>query len=155
MDRDRARERDGVRPEQGRGRQLLRSWTVTIEENKRLVRRVFDEVYNEGRYDAGDELTADAYVSHNKLAIEVLGPDGIKHAARLQRDAFPDLHSVIEDLVAEGDRVAVRGRDTGTHSGAPFKGVAASGRPVRDHLDRHLPRRGRATRGGVARNGSG
>lgn len=101
---------------------------MAIDENKGLVRRLFDEVYNQGRYDVADELIAEGYVSHNKLSIEVLGPGGIKHAARLQREAFPDLHSALDDVIAEGDRVVVRGRDTGTHSGEPFMGIPPSGR---------------------------
>jgi predicted ester cyclase len=102
--------------------------SVDTDANKRLVRRLFDEVYNQGRFEAADDLIADQYVSHNKLAVEVLGPDGIKATARAQRIAFPDQTSVIEDLIAEGDKVVVRGRDTGTHSGGPFIGIAASGR---------------------------
>jgi predicted ester cyclase len=101
---------------------------VDIEANKRLVRRLFDEVYNQGLYDVADELIAEAYVSHNKLALEVLGPAGIKQAARIQREAFPDQVSYIQDLIAEGDKVVVRGLDAGTHTGAPFMGIPASGR---------------------------
>jgi steroid delta-isomerase-like uncharacterized protein len=101
---------------------------VNADANKALVRRLFDEVYNQGRVEAADELIAQGYISHNRLELEVLGPEGIKHAARTQRAAFPDQVSVIEDLIAEGDKVVVRGRDAGTHSGGPFMGIPASGR---------------------------
>lgn len=101
---------------------------MSIEANKRLVERFFDEVYNNGNVDVADELVAPGYVSHNQLSIEVLGPDGIKAAARAQRAAFPDQRTWIDDLIAEGDRVVVRGRDTGTHTGAPFAGIEARGR---------------------------
>jgi predicted ester cyclase len=97
------------------------------ERNEALVRRLFDEVYNEGRYEVAAELIAEGYVSHNKLAIEVLGPEGIAEAARAQRTAFPDQRTEILDLIAQGDRVVVRGVDTGTHTGAPFMGIDPSG----------------------------
>jgi predicted ester cyclase len=95
--------------------------------NAAIVRRLFDEVYNAGRYDVADELIAEGYVSHNKLDLEVLGPEGIKAAARTQRAAFPDQVTIIEDVIAQGDKVVVRGRDVGTHSGEPFAGLEASG----------------------------
>jgi predicted ester cyclase len=101
---------------------------MSAEDNKRLVRRLFHEVYNRGLYEVADELIADAYVSHNKLSLEVLGPAGIKRAAKMQREAFPDQVSVLEDVIAEGDRLVVRGRDTGTHTGTSFMGIPPSGR---------------------------
>jgi predicted ester cyclase len=101
---------------------------MSTADNKALVARFLDEVYNHGNLDVADELVAPDYVSHNQLAIEVLGPNGIKAAARAQRAAFPDQHTWIDELIAEGDKVVVRGRDTGTHTGAPFVGIAARGR---------------------------
>jgi predicted ester cyclase len=97
------------------------------EKNKALVRRFLDEVYNKGNLAVADEVIAEKYVSHNQLAIEVLGPEGIKNIAKMQRAAFPDQVSFIEDMIAEGDKVVVRGKDTGTHSGAPFMGIPAKG----------------------------
>jgi predicted ester cyclase len=92
---------------------------MSVEENKALLRRFFEEVYNKGNLAVADELVAEGYVSHNELDIQVLGPEGIKRAATMQRDAFPNLHTTIEDLIAEGNEV-VRGRDTGTHTGRFF-----------------------------------
>jgi steroid delta-isomerase-like uncharacterized protein len=94
--------------------------------NKTLVARFLDEVYNKGNYDFADVAVAADYVSHNELSIEVLGPEGIKKAAATQRTAFPDLVTSIDDLIAEGDRVVVRGHDTGTHQGL-FMGIPPSG----------------------------
>ena len=102
---------------------------MTIEENKRLVARFLDEVYNRGNLIVADELVAPDYTSHNRLGIEVLGPEGIKAAAQAQRAAFPDQRTYVDELIAEGDKVVVRGRDVGTHTGAPFAGIEASGRP--------------------------
>jgi predicted ester cyclase len=97
------------------------------EQNKALVLRFLNEVYNKDNLAVADEVIAEKYVSHNQLAIEVLGPEGIKNAARMQRAAFPDQASIIEDMIAEGDKVVVRGKDTGTHSGAAFMGIPAKG----------------------------
>jgi steroid delta-isomerase-like uncharacterized protein len=101
---------------------------MTIHQNKRLVRRLFDEVYTKGNLDVADELIARRYVSRNKLNIEVTGPAGIKKAAVMQRKAFPDQVTRIEDIIAEGDKVVVRGVDTGTHTGAAFMGLPAKGK---------------------------
>jgi predicted ester cyclase len=58
--------------------------------------------------------------------MEVLGPQGIKRAAIMQRTAFPDLVTTINDLIAEKDKVTVRRHDEGTHMG-PFMGLPATG----------------------------
>ena len=102
---------------------------AALEQNKQLVSRFFEEVYNKGNYAFADSVVAADYKSHNRLGFEVLGPEGIKKAARAQRDAFPDQRSEILDLVAEGDKVVVRGRDTGTFT-APFMGIEPSGRRI-------------------------
>jgi len=100
---------------------------VSTEQNKSLVKRFLDEVYNKGNYDVAYELVAPDYVSHNELNVEVLGPEGIKRTAQLQRRAFPDLLTSIDDLIAEDDKVVVRGHDEGTHLGT-FMGLSATGR---------------------------
>lgn len=100
-----------------------------LEQNKELVRRFFEEVYNQGNYAFADSAVAADYKSHNRLGFEVLGPEGIKKAARAQRAAFPDQRSEILDLIAEGDKVVVRGRDTGTFTGS-FMGMEPTGKRI-------------------------
>jgi steroid delta-isomerase-like uncharacterized protein len=99
---------------------------MSTARNKALVSRFLDEVYNKGNLDVADELVAADYLSHNELDFEVLGPRGIKDAAIKQRSAFPDLVTTIDDLIAEGDKVVVRGHDEGTHRGE-FMGLPPSG----------------------------
>lgn len=99
------------------------------KQNKDLVRRFFEEVYNKGNFDFADSVVAEDYTSHNRLGFEVLGPEGIKKAAKAQREAFPDQRSEILELIAEGDRVVVRGRDTGTFTGR-FMGMEPSGKRI-------------------------
>ncbi|MGA7731017.1 MAG: ester cyclase [Chloroflexia bacterium] len=102
---------------------------MSAEENKKLIRRFFDEVWNQGHVELAEEFVADGYVSHNYLSIEALGPEGIRRAVLAQKAAFPDQHTTIEDLIAEDDKVVVRGRDDLTHVG-DFMGYPGTGRKV-------------------------
>ena len=102
---------------------------MSAEENKSLIRRFFDKVWNQGKVELVEEFIAEGYVSHNYLNIAVVGPEGIRRAVLAQRTAFPDLHTTIEDLIAEDDKVVVRGRDDFTHVGE-FMGYPGTGRKV-------------------------
>jgi steroid delta-isomerase-like uncharacterized protein len=97
------------------------------EANKALVRRFFNEAWNGGSVELLAELVASDYAIHSNLDTEVFGPDGLRAAITEQRTAFPDLETTIEDIVAEGDRVAVRAVDRGTFE-RPFMGMEPTGR---------------------------
>ena len=103
------------------------------EENKALVRRWFEEVWNMGRAEAIDEMFAEDGTAHG-LADEagepLRGASGFKPFFRQFRDAFPDMEVVVEDAVAEGDRVAARCSVRASHRGGGSLGFAATGRPV-------------------------
>ena len=101
------------------------------DNNKQLVRRWFEEVWNQGCEAAIDELLSPQGVGFGLAAIEteVHGPPEFKPFVRNFRNAFPDMHFVIEDMVAEGDKVAVRLRVTGTHKGGGL-GFPATGRKI-------------------------
>jgi steroid delta-isomerase-like uncharacterized protein len=103
---------------------------MSLDENKALVRRLFDEVWSGGNFALLDELLAPGFVDH---AAQMGGGDptaeGFKTQVRLFRAAFPDGRSQIEDLIAEGDRVVARWTDGGTHRGA-WMGVAPTGKRV-------------------------
>ena len=98
------------------------------EANKALIRRFYDHVWNKAEYWAADDLVAPDYVRHAPQPIR--GRDGIREIVEQVRAAFPDLYITIEDLISEGDRVAVRWDAYGTHNGVPFCGVAPEGRPA-------------------------
>jgi steroid delta-isomerase-like uncharacterized protein len=98
-------------------------------ENKRLVRRWFEEVWNKGRSETVDELLAPDAVVHG-LDGDLTGPAGFKPFQARYRSAFPDLKLTIEDEIAEGDRVAVRWTVTATHRGSTL-GFPATGAGVR------------------------
>jgi steroid delta-isomerase-like uncharacterized protein len=98
------------------------------EQNKALVRRSIEDVWNKGNYAVVDELLTSDFVVHTpNPADEVHGPDGVKQYFAGLREAFPDLHFTIEDQVADGDRVVTRWTARGTHSG-PFNGLPPTGR---------------------------
>src|SRR3990172_6934526 len=108
---------------------IRREGTMTIEENKEIVRR-YQEACNANDLDALDGLVAKDVVSHNATPGLPPGLEGGKIAHRATLTAFPDLHYHTEDLFAEGDRVAQRFTLHCTHKGE-FMGLAPTGREVR------------------------
>jgi steroid delta-isomerase-like uncharacterized protein len=88
------------------------------EENKAIVRREMEEVFNHtGNLDAADEIYAPDYVGHEPTTGDIRGMEGAKQFAAEYRKAFPDLETTIEDQVAEGDKVVTRFSARGTHQG--------------------------------------
>ena len=101
---------------------------MSTEQNKAIVRRVFDEIVNKGNLGVADELLAADYVNHDFPA-PTSGPEGFKLVTTMFRSAFPDIVVTLEDEFAEGDRVVTRGVFVGTHAG-DFMGIPATGRAV-------------------------
>lgn len=99
----------------------------STESNKAVVRRLYDECVNGGRTDLMAELVGPDF----SLPDGSRGPAAFAANVAALRQGFPDLRFTIQELVAEGDRVAARWTWTGTHTGT-FRGFAASGRRVRD-----------------------
>jgi steroid delta-isomerase-like uncharacterized protein len=88
------------------------------EQNKILVRRAVEEVWNRGNYAVVDEVTAGDIVVHSSMpGDELHGPEGIKQFYATLRAAFPDIHFTIEDQIAERDRVVTRWSARATHTG--------------------------------------
>lgn len=98
-------------------------------DNKAAVRRFFEEGWNKGDLDEVKAFLADEFLSHNSLGFTIQSSDDYCRGVVAYRRAFPDLVTSVEDVVAEGDRVAARGTDRGTHQGE-FMGRGASGRFV-------------------------
>ncbi|HEV2860337.1 MAG TPA: ester cyclase [Pyrinomonadaceae bacterium] len=102
------------------------------EENKALFRRWFEEVWNRGRSEAIEEMFAEDGVAHGlagESGAELRGPAHFREFHRSFRDAFPDIEVVVEDVIAEGDRVAGRCSARATHRSASL-GFAATHQPV-------------------------
>ena len=80
---------------------------TTPEENKAIVRR-YQEAYNTNNLEALDAVVAPDIKTPAMLPGFPPGLEGIKQLHRITVDAWPDLHTKIEDLIAEGDRVTAR-----------------------------------------------
>ena len=89
-----------------------------LEDNKALVRRYYEQVLNGRDLEAVEE-----YFTHERVV------EGVRRGCFSYFTAFPDLHSAIEELVAEGDKVFCRSTMTGTHDGE-YKGIPATGRNI-------------------------
>jgi predicted ester cyclase len=90
--------------------------TVSMPDASATVRRMFDEIINEGRLEVVDELFADDFLDHGPMG-DIRGPDAFKGLVAQWRLAVPDVHCEVENLVAEGDLVGWVVRTTGTHTG--------------------------------------
>ena len=102
------------------------------EENKQIVRRWFDEVWNNGRAEVIEELFAENGIAHglsDDASNPIKGPRNYRPFYEVFRKAFPHLIIDIEDMVAEGDKVAARCSVRGKHEGE-LMGRAATQAPV-------------------------
>ena len=102
---------------------------MSAEENKAVVRREVEELYNHtGNLDAADEIFSPDYVSYEPTSGETRGIEGARQFAATFREAFPDLQCTIEDMVAEGAKVVMRFKGGGTHQGETEAFGPATGR---------------------------
>jgi steroid delta-isomerase-like uncharacterized protein len=100
-----------------------------INENKKLARRVLEEGFSKGDLSAIEQCMAPNHVAHDPHLPPgyTQGVAGNKMLVQFYRTAFPDLRFVIEDQIAEGDRVVTRWRGEGTQRG-PLGELPATGR---------------------------
>lgn len=101
---------------------------MSPEDNKTIFRRIPEEIINTGNLARADELIAADYTEHLPLPPGTpSGLAGFKAWWTMFRAAFPDLHYTVEDLIAEGDKVAGRVTVRGTHQGE-FLGIPPTGK---------------------------
>jgi predicted ester cyclase len=100
---------------------------MAAEENKAKVSRLIEEFVGKGNLAVADEIFATNFVNHSPAAGTTPDLEGIKKYITKLHTAFPDYHNDIEDMIAEGDRVAVRVMCRGTHRGE-FMGISPTGR---------------------------
>lgn len=100
--------------------------TTAFESNKAVVRRFIDEIFLKSDFSAVDELLTDDFTPHTWGPMPP-GRDGLKDAIERVSKGISDPKMVIEDVIAEGDRVAVRLTSSATHTG-DFMGMPASGK---------------------------
>jgi steroid delta-isomerase-like uncharacterized protein len=102
------------------------------DQNKTSFKRLYEEVFNQGNLDVADELIGPNVVEHQQqpgVSPDAAGPELVRQIARFFRSAFPDLHIAVDDLIAEGDRVAARVTISGTHQGEML-GIPPTGKHV-------------------------
>lgn len=106
---------------------------MTVQENKELVKRFFEDVVNEGQMELVDKLISRSYAEHEVPPGQDLpanGRDALKEMVREFRKGFPDLQVEVDRLVGEGDIVTAHTTWTGTHEGS-FWGIEPTHETVR------------------------
>ena len=96
---------------------------MSVEDNKAVMRRIYDEVMSQGNIDLADEFFSDDFVDHEHFpGLPTEGPEAPKAGFAMLRAAFPDLHMTADEMIAERDKVVTRGTVSGTHQGE-FMGI--------------------------------
>jgi steroid delta-isomerase-like uncharacterized protein len=94
--------------------------------NKRLLLRVFMELWNDGKLAVADEIFAPEYVNHDPASPDFgTGPEGVKQTVTLYRNAFPDLLFTIEHMIETEQFITTRFTSRGTHKGE-LRGIPAT-----------------------------
>ena len=101
---------------------------MSTEDNKGLVRRFYEDIFNQRNLALVDELCTTNHVFHNPPTT-LNGREEFKQLVSLYLTAFPDARFIVEDEIAEGDRVASRYTFRGTHKG-DLMGIAPTGKQV-------------------------
>ncbi len=102
---------------------------MSLEENKALVRRYFEEVLNKGNLALLDEIFASDSVWRPIGLPEMRGVEARRQFITGIRAAYPNIHFTIEEMMAEGDKVVLRWTDSGTQTGE-WMGIAPTGKRV-------------------------
>jgi steroid delta-isomerase-like uncharacterized protein len=98
--------------------------------NKQLVEGFIQELFSKGDLEAVDRYLAPSFVNHDPPFPDApSGPESMRQSAAMFRQALPDWHSDVDQLVAEGDVVVERFTASGTHR-AELMGVPATGRTI-------------------------
>jgi predicted ester cyclase len=96
--------------------------------NKAVAMRVFDEIFNQGKFQVAQEIYAPDFQNHGLHRSVDLKID--QEAVHAEKKAFPDLHMSVQEMIAEGDRVAVLWTFQGTHSGSGYGDLPPTGTKV-------------------------
>ena len=100
------------------------------EANKGITHRYAEELWNQGKSSVIADLVAVDIVVHGAGFPDMKGQEAFSNSFSLFRHAFPDFHVTIDDMVAEGDKVAFRWTESGTHK-EEYAGITATGKHVR------------------------
>jgi predicted ester cyclase len=104
---------------------------MSVEAHKAVVRRLIEEVWNQGNLDVADELISPRMVEHQNFGPNhAPGAEGVKAVIASLRRAFSDFHLAIDDLTTDDDTVWLRMTGTGTNDGS-FMGNPPTGGTMR------------------------
>jgi steroid delta-isomerase-like uncharacterized protein len=102
---------------------------MSPKDNKAIIHMYVDTIWNQQQLDRADEFVAPDLVDHGALPGQAPGLAGARQKWAMFLTGIPDLHVTIEDLVAEGDKVAARRSYNGTHQGE-LLGIPPAGKHV-------------------------
>ena len=99
-------------------------------DNKAIVRRLYEEVWNKRRLELVDEIISPSHALHDpNLSGSAVGPEAYKRQVTRFITAFPDLRFTVEDIVGEKEKLAVAWTISGTHK-SEFMGIPATNKKV-------------------------
>jgi predicted ester cyclase len=101
---------------------------MSVKENKAVIHRFVDDLYNQANIALADEVfDSGCTVHHPALPAPMQGAEAVKAFITMLFGAFPDFHTVVEDLLVDGDKVVIRTSISGTFKG-PFGSVVPTGK---------------------------
>jgi len=104
--------------------------SMSVEQDKVLVRQFVEEIFNRGNMSVVNELFAPDFVEHEELPAGIPNDrEGVIQLTTMLRSAFPDFKATIDDIIAEGDKVVIRQTWRGTQKGE-FMGIPPTGKSV-------------------------
>lgn len=102
-----------------------------IQSNEQIIKKYFNEAWNQGKLEVLDEIIAPNYINHTPGSPNPIpGPEGLKPIIASLRKAFPDLKFTIENMVISEEQVAIHCIMYGTHTGDLF-GLPPTGKKVK------------------------
>jgi steroid delta-isomerase-like uncharacterized protein len=96
------------------------------QKNKETIKRLYEEVVNQGRLEVLDEICQPDHVEHNPFPDQLQGVEGLKQRASMVRAAFNPTFT-LEHVIADGDKVAVMWTNRGTNT-TEWMGMPPSGK---------------------------
>ncbi|MBD2607222.1 ester cyclase [Scytonema hofmannii FACHB-248] len=98
----------------------------TLEQNKTFIRNHFEEIVNRKNSAIAYQNFAPDFIDHEEPFVGLVSPELVKQRMEKAYVKYPDLHVIVEDTIAEGDKVMVRclwrGTDSSTGKKMEFKG---------------------------------
>ncbi len=101
---------------------------ATPQENEATVRELIERVLNEGDIPFADKVLSESYVEHSPMPGETGDKAGAIAMFAQMREMTPDMHITVDEVIAAGNKVAVRSTMTGTDT-AGMPGMPATGKP--------------------------